>query len=287
MALPFAGAFAQDIPDSPIEIITTFDHPAADGFTSSTGINDRGDVAGSYADVRGGTRGFIRFRNGNFSQSIVDPNDVGILSQANDLNLTTVGGIYADSNFNLHGFFLSQGIFTPFDISGAISTVISGINGAGDFVGNYNPDSVTTEAYVDIGGLVTVVTIPGSSFINTTAINNVDVAVGLYTLVTDSTDRGFIRDSQGNLTYPIDFPGSTGTIMRGINDHGLIVGSYFDQNSKDHGFLFRPPNTFASFTYPGATRTIIGGINNHDLVCGDYVDMFNSRHSFIGKIRRQ
>ena len=47
----------------------------------------------------------------------------------------TVAGDYVTSDGNLHGFFLSGGTFTGFDVPGAIFTAVLSINNPGDFAG--------------------------------------------------------------------------------------------------------------------------------------------------------
>ena len=66
------------------------------------------------------TRGFVRFSDGSFSAPIVDPNDtVGFTEGRGINNSRTVCGDYATSDGNIHGFFLSGGTFTEYDIPGA------------------------------------------------------------------------------------------------------------------------------------------------------------------------
>src|SRR5438067_13724643 len=75
-AFPLMGTFAQQAPDSvSIRVITTFDYPGTGNSTEPANINDTNDIVGTYIDSNGAWRGFVRFRNGNFSAPIVDPND--------------------------------------------------------------------------------------------------------------------------------------------------------------------------------------------------------------------
>ncbi len=268
-----------------IEIIATYDYPGAAGYINSSGINDKGDVAGYFLDAAGDFRGFVRFRNGRFSAPIIAPNDTGVTFAADINNTPTVCGESYDSvNDDYHGYLLTNQTFTSFDIEGARSTTVNGINVNGDFVGGFGPDAETTEAYIDIDGEITSFSIPGASSV-ATAISGSGMVVGNYTLTADSSLHGFFRNATGDLNYPVDFPGSTFTGLRGINDRGLVVGVYGDADSVTHGFVLKLPATFLSFTYPEATYTTLGGVNNRGLVCGDYVDVNGFRHGFIGRIR--
>ena len=284
---PSLCILAQQHPESSLQIIATYDYPGAVGFINSSGINDKGEVAGYFIDATNAIRGFVRFHDGTFSSPIIAPNDTSGVTEASDINNTPTvcGSSYDAVNNAFHGFFLTDQTFTLFDINGALSTSVVGINADGDFVGASGSDADSNQAYIDVDGEIISFTIPEASFSTGTAINGAGVAVGNYRLETDSPLHGFLRDATGNLTYPLDFPGSTATSLRGISDRGLVVGSYTDFSSVQHGFVFKPPTTFFSFTYPGATYTTFGGINNRKVVCGDYIDVNGIRHGFIGRIR--
>src|SRR5438094_9784612 len=137
---PLMGAFAQQAPNAfSIEVITTFDYPGAGNLTLPQKINERGDVVGEFIDSSGVTRGFVRFSDGSFSDPIVDPNDtVGFTEGRGINNSRTVCGDYVGSDGNSHGFFLSGGTFTEYDVPGALETLVLGINDAGDFTGDFN-----------------------------------------------------------------------------------------------------------------------------------------------------
>ena len=66
-------------------------------FTSASGINDAGQVVGSY-----------------------------------------VTGDLATSDWMLHGFLYSNGVYSTLDYPGAISTGIAGINNLGEMIGSYS-----------------------------------------------------------------------------------------------------------------------------------------------------
>ena len=134
---PLMGTFAQQAANSgSIEVITTFDYPGTGNSTEPQKINEKGDIVGEFIDSNGVVRGFVRFSNGNFSAPIVDPNDTVGFTEARGINNPgTVCGDYATADGNNHGFFLSRGTFTEYDVPGAVSTDVLGINDAGDFTG--------------------------------------------------------------------------------------------------------------------------------------------------------
>src|SRR6478672_7062755 len=164
---PLMGTFAQQAASSgSIEVITTFDYPGAGNATLPQKINERGDVVGVFADSSGVARGFVRFSDGSFSAPIVDPNDIVGFTEGRGINnRRTVVGDYATSDGNLHGFFLSGGTFTGFDIPGAAFTAVLSINNPGDFTGTFIFPPVATgiqQAFVSVGGTITSFSIPAA-----------------------------------------------------------------------------------------------------------------------------
>src|SRR5213596_4025113 len=138
---PLMGTFAQQASSSgSIEVIMTFDYPGAGNLTLPQKINERGDVVGEFIDSNGVTRAFVRFSDGSFSDPIVDPNDtVGFTEGRGINNSRTVVGDYETSDLNQHGFFLSGGTFTEYDVPGGVTTNVLGINDLGDFAGTFDP----------------------------------------------------------------------------------------------------------------------------------------------------
>ena len=134
IALVLAGlvSAAQAEPALSIQAIGSFDYPGATS-TSPIGINDRGDIAGWYTDASNATRGFIRARNGVF-RSISEPNATGNQTRGQKINNSRlVCGFYTKADGTNHGYLLSGNSFTEFDVPGADTTFIFGLNDGGDF----------------------------------------------------------------------------------------------------------------------------------------------------------
>lgn len=280
-----SGMFAQQ-PTITIEVLATFDYPGDGNSTTPFGINQRGDISGRYLDTSGTTRGFVRSRKGNFSPPIVEPNDTGNITEANDINKsrTVVGDFFNVADNATHSYLLSGGTFTQFDVAGAVSTLAQGINNAGHFVGGFFNDMSPEEAFLNIDGNTTLFAITGATNTFASRINGMDEVVGQYT-DSGSVIHGFLRDAAGTLTFPIDFPAPGATVLYGINDRGWIVGRYTDDAAVDHGFFLQMPATFVEFDYPGASGTSLNGINNQGVIAGRYADSAGIRHGFIARVR--
>jgi hypothetical protein len=285
---PLTGTFAQQAPNSDfIEVITTFDYPAAGNSTVPQKINDRGDIVGSYFPPIPPpfSRGFIRFRDGSFSQPIVEPNDaVGFTEGRGINNSGTVCGDYFGSDGNIHGFFLSGGTFTEYDVPGAVNTDVLGINDAGDFAGDFSDSNGIFHAFINIGGTITSFSVPGAILTAAFEINNSKQLVVGYYIDGPGILHGYYRDANGVLHFPIDPPGSVGTVLFGLNDKNWVVGRYADSSDVTHGLFFVPPNNFVTFDYPGSTFTSLNGINAQGLICGRYTDASGIAHGFMARV---
>jgi uncharacterized membrane protein len=284
---PLMGTFAQQASSSgSIEVITTFDYPGTGNQTLPQKINERGDVVGVFIDSNGVTRAFVRFSDGSFSDPIVAPNDtVGFTEGRGINNSGTVNGDYFGSDGNIHGFVLSGGTFTDFNIPGALQTTLLSINDPGDFTGDFDDGSGIFQAWFSKGGTITSFSVPGalSTFAYDTN-NNKKLVVGYY-IDAAGILHGYYRDRNGALHFPIDPSGSVGTILFGLNNRNWVVGRYADSAGATHGLFFVPPNSFFTFDFPGSTFTSLNGISSQGNIVGRYVDAAGIAHGFLARVR--
>src|SRR5437879_4063590 len=283
---PLMGTFAQQAPNSgSIEVIMTFDYPGAGNLTLPQKINERGDVVGEFIDSNGVTRAFVRFSDGSFSDPIVDPNDtVGFTEGRGINNSRTVCGDYATSDGNDHGFFLSGGTFTEYDVPGAVFTAVLGINNPADFAGTFIDGSGIQQAFVSVGGTLTLFSVPAAVATLAYDINDSKRLVVGYYIDSAGILHGYYRDTNGALHFPIDPSGSVGTVLFGLNDRNWVVGRYADSSGVTHGLFFVPPNNFFTFDYPGSTFTSLNGISDQGNICGRYVDASGIAHGFLARV---
>lgn len=267
-----------------IEVITTYDYPGEGNSTTPFGINADGVIAGDFIDSAGVRRGFIRYADGTFSSPIVHPDD-GTFSRSLGINsaLTVAGDFLDASTGTFRGYLLSGDDFTTFNFPGPYSTGITGINDAGNFVGVFGNVAEPNRAFMNIGGVPSVINIAGATSSEAVGINNSNQIVGVY--VDGTGTHGFLRDADGTLTLPLDFPGASATNAFGVNDRGWIVGRYLDGEGRAHGFFLLLPNTFVGSDYPGATNTSLNGINQAGFISGRYTDTSGIRHGFIAKVK--
>jgi hypothetical protein len=286
-AFPVMGTFAQQAaPSGSIEVITTFDYPGAGNNTLPQKINERGDIVGEFIDSSGVVRGFVRFSDGSFSAPIVDPNDtVGFTEGRGINNPRTVVGDYVISDGTVHSFLLSGGTFTEYDLPGALQTNLLGINEPGDLTGTFDPGNGIFQAFIDRGGTITSYSVPGALLTLAYEINNSKKLTVGYFVDASGILHGQYRDRNGALHFPIDPPGSVGTVLFGLNNKNLVVGRYADSSGVTHGLFFVPPDSFFTFDYPGSAFTSLNGISSQGNITGRFVDASGIAHGFIARVR--
>ena len=151
-------------------------------------------------------------------------------------------GFYFDntSNCGIHGFLLSNGVYTNIDVPEALgavpgSTSASAINPNGDILGYSDSGSGTHGFLLSNGTFSAIPDIP--------ALGSLTVPLGMNPqgdIVGGASVTpccGFLL-SHGTVSI-IDVPGSSFTFPYGIDPQGDIVGFYGDSNGNQHGFLMR------------------------------------------------
>ena len=246
---------------------TTIDYPGADE-TSIFGINNSGQIVGSYTDSTG-QHGFI-LDGGNFTTIDYPGAQYSYVRGINDSG--QIVGSYTDST-GQHGFILDGGNFTTIDYPGGWLSSVHGINDSGQIVGRYADSGY--RGFLFDGGNFTRIHYSGALATSLYDINDSGQIVGYYYYPT--RDRFGLLLNGGNFTT-IDYLGAKRTSLYGINNSGQIVGSY--DSSGGHGLLLDGGN-FTIIDYPGARRTRLADINDSGQIVGDYYDYYSRQHGFL------
>ena len=91
------------------------------------------------------------------------------------------------------------------------STLAFGINNAGDFAGTVmESDGVTQNAFLSLGGTITTFAIPDAGRDPGVSGKRFKSERGLLLRCRRGDSHGYLRASDGTLTYPIDPEGSVG-----------------------------------------------------------------------------
>ncbi|MCX6592820.1 MAG: hypothetical protein NTZ56_14960 [Acidobacteria bacterium] len=204
----------------------------------ANGINDKGQIVGSYSYFGNYLRGFL-YESGS-SRAVDASSGITTLYDINNSGVvvgwTVVGSL-------THGLIVRDSIANNFDYPGAETTLLRGLNDDGELVGSYfgtgtspiwgqgfllrGKDSFTTISYP--------LKDPKSYFSGSIPfdVNNRGDVVGVF-FDGDSLGHGFLR-KDGHY-FPVNYPGAITTSVLGINDQGQLVGGYFDETGV-HGFI--------------------------------------------------
>ena len=234
------------------------------------GINDQGDIVGAYSqdvlNADGGLfRAFFQKQSGKFTSYLAPGHANSIFEKIEDTGI--IYGCFHDegidnsSQASMHGVinFLTPGnsIQNLYSDSEDSSMITGGgpatFNYAGVF---YDTTELRHRAFVVNAGHRTDFDVPGSNMTNAWDMNVEGDVVGVWgdnpnpIIIDGYPFHGFLRDRTGRI-IDIEYPGSTDTHVFGINDLGVIVGSYVDTSNNVHGFIATPGNWTAEAANSG------------------------------------
>ena len=113
-------------------------------FTGIIGVNNRGEIIGSYNDSNFLTHAFLD-DNGAFTT--IDLPGATATTPAAINNSGEIVGNYVNST-GTHGFVYDHGSFTTVDAPGATSTTLAAINGGGDIAGAFSDSNRVEHAFL-------------------------------------------------------------------------------------------------------------------------------------------
>jgi hypothetical protein len=174
--------------------------------------------------------------------------------------------------------------FTSFDIPGASSYFVAGINDQGLVAGTWTAADGSSVGFIRFpdGRISTPIVDPNdnSGLTVLRAINDEGVIAGFYGA---NVSNGFLL-TEGKFRT-VDFPGAVSTALRGINNLGDVSGTYsiVDLNADEFGFIIprRGPAISFKLPDPSATGIVAGGINDLRQLVGYYTDANSTLVGFL------
>jgi len=270
-------SFAQKNVGSANLTFTTIDVLGAT-ITNVWSINSAGQMAGTYStasDTSG--HGFL-YASGAFTFIDYLGADGTFANGINDSG-QIVGYAYIRGNTAAVSFIYQQNSFTTVRVPGEGDTIALGINNKGIIVGGDGPSlGGSTLGFARIGKIFKTIA-PSGGYLNVyaEAINNVGEVVGL----TVGPATAFIYKNGKFQTFSV--AGAVTTYVSGVNDSGIIVGSY-DQCSLStcglHGYTMLN-DKYEFVDYPGALSTAVDGVNNAGQLVGSYTLDNQVWHGFV------
>jgi uncharacterized membrane protein len=202
-----------------------------------------------------------------------------ILGGTNDRG--DIVGAYTDASRKIHGFLLSDGVYTTLDVQGAAITQARGINSRGDIVGTYQV--TPSKPGGDFHGFLLrdgdLTTINHPNHLNTIIqrISATGVLVGCYhDADTMGSMHGLELTAEGfqDITVPASMHNATSP------EGSRIAGLYTDMDNRGHGYVIEK-DVFYSFDVPGSKFTAAWDMNPSGEIVGVSTDQSNKTHGFL------
>ena len=243
----------------------TFDPPGSTN-TFVRGINNAGQIIGSYTDSAGDVHAFIRAADGATYTNIDLPGP-GSADAIN--NVGQVAGSYSDAS-GQHGYVRSADGQTIKPLEPTLSP--QAINDRGDIAGQIQPGGLVAQAFVRTSdGHVSV--IPGWSYAND--MNNTGDVVGWIHSGTNGVDHGYVQHADGSMEGG-DVPGVDGrTHLYAVNNHPQTAGIV-----DGHVFVRNADRTYATFDAVMAGSAFTVAMDDNGRLAGSYLDG-NRYHGFL------
>lgn len=237
-------------------------------YTDASGINNAGQVVGTYYLPDGMRHGYV-YDGGTYT-SVDFPGamhtflfGIGVSGRAVGSYSLSVGGT------PWHSLISDHGNFTSFDFPNR-ETDARAINTAGRIVGIYNSGPGTPDTgYLKIDDSYESISVPGAQHTYPFGINDSGKVTGSY-VGGDGILHGFLQS--GGTISTINFPLATQTFVGGINNADAIVGWSQKGSNVPRGFLVSGTRMRAfDVSLPGALTSQPQALNDSGQVVGNYV----------------
>lgn len=219
-----------------------------------TGINNTGDLVGE--QVFRFTSPFAVF--GGVLTSFAAPGNTSGGIQANGLNnhrqIVGSAAVYTPGQGSVtHGYVSSGSSYAFVDVPGAFSTDATGINDAGQIVGNFSViGPLGQQGFLDNAGIFTTIDRPGAQSTSPIAVNNAGEVAGTYTDATG--EHGFTEI--GGVFNDITGPNGAAFLPVDLNNLGQLIGAF--GGTSGPSYLATPQST--AVPEPAALPLLGGGL---------------------------
>jgi uncharacterized membrane protein len=232
--------------------------------TSPSGINNKGDVVGSYQNSSG-VFGFL-LSNGTYTTISCPAATTGTYAVGINENGVIVG--YYTTAFKDYGFVYLNGECKNLAAFNGSVPYASGINNAGHIVGYYYVATDVTHGFELVGKTYTDLSAPGATQTTAIGINLAGDISGSY-FDTSGGEHGFLLRNGKYQT--VDIPGAVGkTAGTGLNDKDFVVGNYEDPKLQSYEGFITNSGKFAELIVTGSVTTFASAVNDGNVIVGRY-----------------
>jgi hypothetical protein len=243
--------------------------------TDSFAVNDAGAIAGDYVDAKNVQHAMILAgkklttvdhagctTSGGFNAGAIA--FYGINSSG------AAAGWCANTKTSLdEGFVYSGGKFTAVNFPKSNGTQAIGINDKGDVVGLYLDSAGVQHGYVKTGSKYKSIDVTGDTSSEAWDINN-SGQIAVFALNSLGGYDSFIYNGKTFKKVSDPNGGSTGTIIRSVNNKGDAAGAYFNSSSQEVGFLLHGGKYYDVKDPKANNNTRPDGVNDTLEIVGRY-----------------
>ena len=284
LALLTMALLASAAPIRAQENFVSLDYPGGT-LTAARGINNRGDIVGSYSTVPPPPYHALLIHRGQYmplAPSTLLGADQSEAFKINDLG-DVVGEFVGDDGF-FHGFLLRKGVVTTLNFPGASDTYAFGVTNSDTVVGQWDVldadgNTLSSHGYIWQAGTFTEWNFPGSVDTGIYGVDERGDLVGGWDAGITTLQHGFVCSEGRCSSFDVPVQGATLTQVNAINMRGQFVGTYFDASGGFHAFLAAGAK-YASFDFPGAKFTSAWGINSRGQIVGRYKTPDGKLHGY-------
>lgn len=258
------------------------DNPNDTTFNQLLAINDEGEIAGYF-----GIGTLPDHPNQGYTVTLVKGKPVFVpenyptsvqtqVTGINNAGLTV--GFEQDAAGNEYGFVDNNGVFSiavdpnAAPINGVVTEQFLGVNDRDQVAGFYGEANGDTAGFIYNAqtGVFKNIAISGATSVTATDINDESDVSGFFTNASGATD-GFL-DINGKITVLSGHSNWTNIQALGLNDDGLVVGSYAIGNDT-FGFVYNTlSGVYTTISEGAKTNTVVNGVNNAGQLVGFYTD---------------
>ena len=275
-------------------VYTEFSRPDYDS-TSLFDINNSGVMVGY--SLREGeavslAQGFIH--NGSGFTSLLGP--AGAISN-NALGISDGGvvvGVFSSTTTvdpggatvlgPTSGYIYSGGIYTTFNVAGAVDTHLRAISPDGRYITGFYSTATTAGIgfiYDRTTGVRTDLSVAGSLFTIAQGVQNDGTVVGSDIITgTPTTRPGFVYELGTGTRSDLSIAGVVRTALRAISDDDVLAG-WFTDGAGVHGFVGLTTG-YEQIDYSGASATYVEGMNDAKVLVGNF-ERGDSFRAFIAR----
>lgn len=240
---------------------TNIDVPGA--FTYAYGINNAGEVVGSY--ITDAFHGFI-FSGGTHTtlDHAADTIVIGINDKGQVVGVASGGFLYDRTT----------GTFTNVLYQGLTVNSAVAINNRGTIVGfTIDGDAFELNAL----GRGTIIKLPNATSVGASGISDSGLIVGWYGV--RGGDLANFEFRPGRFRQ-VNIPGAPAAVVYAINPSGTALAGTFLPGAPTDSFLYRN-GTVYTVAYPGARATYAYGVNDAGQISGTYYTETDGPHGFV------